>query len=363
MARPSGSAPANKLITMSRRVLTLLLAGFFVLALGVLGAFRPVPYVVLSPGPTENTIGEIDKKPVISISGRQTYPTSGALSLVTVAYQGGPAAQIDLLTALRGWLDPTVAVVPQETIFPPGRDAKKVDEENAVEMTNSQDSAKAAALNELKIHYDRVVTVLSTEKGKPADGKLQKGDQINAVDGKPATDSQFVGDTVKAHKPGETVTFNVTRGGQKLDVSLQPIASKDGKPLVGVLMQEKFKFPFDVDINVGDVGGPSAGLMFSLGILDKLTPGEITGGKRIAGTGTIDTEGQVGPIGGIAQKMVGARDSGATVFLTPADNCAEAMKAVPDGLRLVKADTLHDAVLALDALRTGKGNVPACEAG
>ncbi|GAA3232986.1 YlbL family protein [Nonomuraea helvata] len=348
---------------MSRRALTLLFAGFLVLALGVVGAFSPVPYVVLSPGPTENTIGEVDKKPVITINGRQTYPTGGALSLVTVAYQGGPAAQIDLLTALRGWIDPTVAVVPQETIFAPDRDPKEVEEENTVEMTNSQDSATAAALNELKIPYSTVVAVVSTEKGKPADGKLAKDDEINAVDGKPAKNVDVVGDAVKAHKPGENVLFNVTRGGKKLDVTVPTVAGPKGQPLVGVLMQAKYKFPFDVDINVGDVGGPSAGLMFSLGIFDKLTPGELTGGKRIAGTGTIEPSGQVGAIGGIAQKMVGAKNSGATVFLTPADNCAEAMKAVPDGLRLVKAETMHDAVLALDALRTGKGNVPACEAG
>ncbi|MGP3931648.1 YlbL family protein [Nonomuraea sp. KM88] len=348
---------------MSRRALTLLLSGFLVLALGVVGALQKVPYVVLSPGPTENTIGEVDKKPVISIKGRQTYPTKGALSLVTVAYQGGPAAQIDLLTALRGWIDPTVAVVPQETIFAPDRDPKEVEEENTVEMSNSQDSATAAALNELKIPYNMVVSVVSTEKGKPADGKLRKGDEINSVDGKPAENVDVVGDAVKAHKPGQSVVFNVTRGGTKLDVTVPTIAGPEGQTLVGVLMQATYKFPFDVDINVGDVGGPSAGLMFSLGILDKLTPGELTGGKRIAGTGTIQPTGEVGAIGGIAQKMVGAKEAGATVFLTPADNCAEAMKAVPDGLRLVKADTLHNAVLALDALRTGKGNVPACDAG
>ncbi|RVX44501.1 PDZ domain-containing protein [Nonomuraea polychroma] len=347
---------------MSRRALTLLLAGFLVLALGVVGAFRPVPYVVLSPGPTENTIGEVDKKPVIAIKGRQTYPTSGALSLVTVAYQGGPAAQIDLLTALRGWIDPTVAVVPQETIFAPNRDPKDVEEENTVEMTNSQDSATAAALSELKIPFSMVVTVLSTEKGKPADGKLQKGDEINSVDGKAATDVNVVSNAVKAHKPGESVVFNVTRGKEKHDVTVPTVDAK-GQPQVGVVMQAKYKFPFEVDINVGDVGGPSAGLMFSLGILDKLTPGELTGGKKIAGTGTIQPTGEVGAIGGIQQKMVGAKNSGATIFLTPADNCAEAMKAVPDGLRLVRADTLHNTVLALDALRTGKGNVPACEAG
>ncbi|MEW9553418.1 PDZ domain-containing protein [Nonomuraea sp. NPDC050783] len=345
---------------MSRRALTLLLAGFLVLAFGVVGAFRPVPYVVLSPGPTENTLGEVEKKPVISITGRQTYPTSGALSLVTVAYQGGPAAQIDLLTALRGWIDPDVAVVPQETIFAPDRSAKEVEEENTVEMTNSQDSATAAALHELKIPYSIVVSVNSTEKGKPADGKLLKDDEIVSIDGKETKDVEAVGAAVKAHKSGEEVVFGVLRGGKKAEVPLRTVAGSQGQPQVGVLMQTKYKFPFDVDINVGDVGGPSAGLMFSLGILDKLTPGELTGGKKIAGTGTIEPTGEVGPIGGIQQKMIGARKAGATVFLTPADNCAEAVKAAPDGMRLVRADTLHGAVQALDALRTGKGDVPAC---
>ena len=347
---------------MSRRALTLLVAAFLVLALGVVGAFLPVPYVVLSPGPTENTIGEVDKKPVITVTGRQTYPTDGALRLVTVAYQGGPTSRIDLLTALRGWIDPAVAVVPEETIFPKTSSPQQVEEENTVEMSNSQDFAKAAALTELKIPYSTVVSVVSTEKGRPADGKVKKDDEITAVDGKAISDVETVSDAVKAHKPGDQVTLTVTRGDEKIDVPLQAVAGADGKPIVGVVMQAKYKFPFKVDINVGDVGGPSAGLMFSLGILDKLTPGDITGGKDIAGTGTIAPTGEVGPIGGIAQKLVGARKSGASVFLTPPDNCAEAMKAVPEGLRLVKADTLHDAVSALDALRTGKGNVPACPA-
>jgi len=230
-------------------------------------------------------------------------------------------------------------------------------------MTDSQDAATAAALNELKIPYRMVVGVVSTEKGRPADGKLLKGDEIVAVDGKPTDDVTEVADAVKKHKPGENVTFTVTRGTQKLDVTLPTVAGPKSQSVVGVMMQAKYKFPFEVDINVGDVGGPSAGLMFSLGIIDKLTPGELTGGKNIAGTGTITPAGEVGAIGGIAQKMVGAKKSGATIFLTPADNCAEALKSVPDGLRLVRADTLHSTVAALDALRTGKGDVPACDAG
>ncbi|MEV4893779.1 PDZ domain-containing protein [Nonomuraea sp. NPDC055795] len=348
---------------MSRRALTLLVAGFMVLALGVVGALMKVPYVVLSPGPTENTIGEVDKKPVIAITGRQVYPTDGALSLVTVAYQGGPSSRIDLMTALRGWLDPNVAVVPEETIFPKSRTAKQVEEENTVEMANSQDNATAAALTELKIPYSTVVTVLSTEKGKPADGKVQKGDEIDAIDGKKVTDVDMVRETVRALKPGADVVFGVTRGEKKVDVTVKTTSGDKGATMVGMTMQAKYKFPFKVSISVGDVGGPSAGLMFSLGIVDKLTPGSLTGGKSIAGTGTITPEGEVGAIGGIAQKMVGAKKAGATLFLTPADNCAEALKAAPDGLRLVKAETLHDMVTTLDALRQGKTDLPACTAG
>jgi PDZ domain-containing protein len=344
---------------MSRRALTLLVSAFLVLALGIVGALSKVPYVVLSPGPTEDTLGKVDNKPVITVSGRETYPTDGELRLVTVAYQGGPNAKIDLLTALRGWIDPTVAVVPQETIFAPDRSQEQVEEENTVEMTNSQDNATAAALNELKIPYTTVISVVSTVKDQPAAGKLLKGDEIVSVDGKPVSEIEAVGEAVRTRKPGEQVTFGVVRGEQKLDVAVRTIGGQ-GKAMVGVTMQARYKFPFKVEINVGDVGGPSAGLMFSLGIVDKLTRGPLTGGKQIAGTGTITPEGEVGPIGGIAQKMVGARDAGATVFLTPADNCAEALKGVPDGLRLVKAETLSGAVQALDALSTGKGEVPSC---
>ncbi|MEU8202672.1 PDZ domain-containing protein [Streptosporangium sp. NPDC049046] len=348
---------------MSRRALTLMVAGFLTLMFALVGALLPVPYVVLSPGPTENTIGDVDGKPVISVEGRQTYPTEGKLSLVTVAYQGGPGTRIDLFSALRGWIDPTIAVVPEETIFPPATTAKEVEEQNTQEMTNSQDDATAAALTELKIPYSSVVTVASTEKGLPADGKFKIGDEIVSVDGTPVSDRESVSAAVRRHKPGEQVGFVVNRGAESMTITVPTVAGQDGAPLVGITMRVGYKFPFQVKINVGDVGGPSAGMMFSLGIVDKLTPGAMTGGKSIAGTGTITAEGDVGPIGGIQQKMVGARKAGATIFLTPTENCAEAVKAIPDGLRLVKVATLREAVQAIDAIRTGSGAVPSCPAG
>ncbi|GAA3822503.1 PDZ domain-containing protein [Sphaerisporangium flaviroseum] len=345
---------------MSRR-LTLLVAGVLTLLLGGAGALLPVPYVALSPGPTENTLGEVKGKPVISISGRQTYPTSGKLSLVTVAYQGDPEAHIDLFTALRGWMDPTVAVVPEETIFPKAVSVKEVEQQNTQEMSTSQQDATAAALNELKIPIKVVVAVASTQKGKPADGKLRRNDQITAVDGTPVHTIDEVAAGVRKHKPGEPVTFAIERDGKPATVEVDTVAGGNGS-IVGVMMGTQFKFPFTVNVNVGDVGGPSAGLMFSLGIYDKLTPGPLTGGTSIAGTGTITPDGKVGAIGGIQQKMVGARNTGATVFLTPADNCDDALQAVPKGLRLVKVGTMHEAVKAIDALRTGSGQVASCSA-
>ncbi|MGH3670280.1 MAG: S16 family serine protease, partial [Pseudonocardiaceae bacterium] len=112
--------------------------------------------------------------------------------------------------------------------------------------------------------------------------------------------------------------------------------------------------PFTTTITLADVGGPSAGLMFALAIVDKLTPGALAGNIFVAGTGTIVPAGQVGSIGGIPLKMISAREAGATVFLVPAGNCAEAVQHVPAGLRLVRVNTLTDAVHALDQLRGGQ---------
>ncbi|MCW2861363.1 MAG: peptidase lon domain protein [Actinoallomurus sp.] len=351
---------------MSRRAATLIFASALILVLGMVGAFIPVPYVALRPGPTTDTLGQLGKAPLIQITGAKTYPSTGHLNFVTVAYQGGPGNRIDLFTALRGWLDPTVAIVPEEAIFPKHVSTKKVEQENTEEMTSSQEAATAAALRELHMPTTTTVIVDSVQPGMPAAGKLRAGDEIVAVDGKKIKQVPEVSGVISGHKAGERVKFTVRRGGKEIPVEVTTVASTDktaaGKPVVGVVLREKFTFPVTVKISVGDVGGPSAGLMFSLGIYDKLTPLELTGGRFIAGTGTITPEGQVGPIGGIQQKMVAARDAGATVFLTPTQNCGDAVASKPKGLRLVRVDTMHSALQSLSALRTGQGSIPACAA-
>jgi Lon-like protease len=181
---------------------------------------------------------------------------------------------------------------------------------------------------------------------------------ITAVDGKPVTGQSSLTRLIYAHPAGSTLTVTITRNGQTSDVQVGTKES-GGHPVMGVAVEEQYKFPFTVKISVGDIGGPSAGMMFALGIVDKLTHDNLTGGKFIAGTGEITASGQVLPIGGIEQKMVGARNAGATIFLTPASNCADTKGAVPAGLRLVKVGTLNQAVTDLEALKAG-GSVPSC---
>ena len=344
---------------MSRRSLTLAIAGLATAAGIAITVLVPVPYVILGAGPTLNTLGKDSKgQPLITITGHPTYPAAGHLNMVTVSYEGGPGSNLNIFQALRAWLDPSQAVVPESELFPPGQTAQQTQAQDTAQMASSQQVATAAALTQLHIKYETQVVVLSTVAGYPASKALKAGDVIQAVDGKPVTGQTSLSSLITAHPAGSTLQLTVVRGGKTLTV---PVVSKSsgGTPVIGVQVQEQYKFPFTVKISVGDIGGPSAGMMFALGIVDKLTPNNLTGGKFIAGTGEITASGQVQPIGGIQQKMVGARDAGATVFLAPAANCADTRGAVPAGLRVVKVATLSQAVSDLEAIKAGK-SVPSC---
>jgi PDZ domain-containing protein len=344
---------------MSRRSLTLAIAGLATVAAIAVAVLFPVPYVILTPGPTLNTLGKDSSgKPLIAITGHPTYPTNGHLNLVTISYQGGPGSNLNVFQALRAWLAPSEAVVPQSELFPPGQTAQQTQTQDTEQMASSQELATAAALTELHIKYRTQVDVLSTVTGYPASKVLKAGDIIEEVDGKPVTGASSLSSMITAHPMGTTLQLEVLRAGKTLTI---PVASKSsgGTAVIGVQVQEQYKFPFNVRITVGDIGGPSAGMMFALGIIDMLTPMNLTGGKFIAGTGEITASGQVQPIGGIQQKMVGARAAGATVFLAPAGNCPDTAGAVPAGLRVVKVSTLTQAVTDLEAIKADKP-VPSC---
>ena len=344
---------------MSRRSLTLLIASVGTAVAIAVSVLVPVPYVILGPGPTLNTLGKDSAgRPLITISGHPVYPTNGHLNLVTVSYQGCAGNRFNIFTALVAWLNPHQAVVPEGEICPAGQTQKQTQEQDTQEMTSSQQTATAAALTQLHIPFSTQVVVVKPEKGFPAYGVLKAGDVITEVDGQPVTSQAVLTKLISAHPAGSTLTLTITRDGQSRQVQVGTKES-GGHPVMGVQIGGQFKFPFQVKISVGDIGGPSAGLMFALGIIDKLTKMNLTGGKFIAGTGEIEPSGKVDPIGGIQQKMIGARNAGATIFLTPAANCADTKGAVPAGLRLVKVSTLNQAVTDLQSLKSGEP-VPSC---
>ena len=346
---------------MSRRSLTLLIAAIGTAVAIAISVLVPVPYVILGPGPTLNTLGKDSSgQPLITISGRATYPTNGHLNMVTVSYQGCQGNRFNIFTALVAWLNPHQAVVPESEICPAGQTQKQTQEQDTQEMTSSQSAATAAALTELHIPYSTQVVVVQADKGFPAYGVLKAGDVIKSVDGQPVTSQASLTKLIAAHPAGSTLTLDITRAGHNQQVQVGTRQSR-GHPVMGVEITEVYKFPFQVKISVGDIGGPSAGMMFALGIIDKLTKLDLTAGRFIAGTGEITASGQVEPIGGIQQKMIGARNAGATIFLTPATNCADTKGAVPKGMRLVKVSTLNQAVTYLEALKSGKSaSVPSC---
>ncbi|WBQ07101.1 YlbL family protein [Kribbella sp. CA-293567] len=343
---------------MTRRTATLVTSiVVLVITLGLVTVF-PVPFVSFSPGPVKNTLGESKGKPVIEITGHATFPTTGQLDLTTVSVTS-PDRELTLPQAMRNWLDPHHDLFPRDIIYPPEQSADEVEQQNTAEMTGSQDSAVAAALQEAKVPYKPKVSTVS--KGSPADGKLKPGDIVLEIDGVVPSQVPQVGELVRKHKVGENVSFLITRGGKQQTVVLKTAATpgEETRPMVGISIG--VDSPVKVTVNLGqDIGGPSAGTAFALAIYDKLTDGDLLAGKHVAGTGSIDALGQVGAIGGIQQKIAGAKDDGATVFLVPGPNCEAALHAGVDGIRLVKITTLHEAVEALKALASGTGDVPAC---
>ncbi|MFF9280690.1 YlbL family protein [Streptomyces griseosporeus] len=363
---------------MPRRTATMLASTLMLIALLCAGVFIKVPYAEMSPGPTVNTLGEHDGEPVLQISGRKTYPADGHLNMTTVRVTSADY-RMNLVEAIYGWLAHDNKVVPHDTLYPDGKTEEESTQENAEEFSQSQESAKVAALRELGIPVDSWVIVSTVVKGSPSEGRLHAGDVIKKVDGKDVKEPSDVADLVTEHKPGEKVVFTIVPAKEQAaaekehraatttkNVTITTATSDDSGPrraIVGISAGTDHTFPFTIDIKLADVGGPSAGLMFALGIYDKLTPGSLTGGNFVAGTGTIDDDGTVGPIGGVEMKTVGARDKGARFFLTPADNCAAAAKDTPDGLTLVKVKTIADALDALKDIRSGDtAGLPKCTA-
>nr|WP_020662283.1 PDZ domain-containing protein [Amycolatopsis benzoatilytica] len=341
---------------MTRRGWTMTVSGVLFLVFVVAGFLVQVPYVAISPGPTYDTLGrDAAGNAVIQVKGQQSYDTTGELRMTTVSLNDG----INLFTALGLWASGRYALAPREEYYKPGETNEQVKQENIQQLQNSQSNAQVAALRHLG--YPVQVVAKQIVSGSPADHILAPGDKLVAVNGKRVQEAAEVAAALTNTKPGDSVQVTFQHLGQAERTVPVTLAQRSDRTqgFLGLTAVDKAIAPFTVDISLQDVGGPSAGLMFTLAIIDRLTPpgkpdSNLAGGRHIAGTGEISETGQVGPIGGISFKVIGAKEAGATDFLVPEHNCAEAASAAPAGLNLIKVSTLDDALAQLDNLKAGR---------
>lgn len=324
--------------------------------------FLPTPYVIERPGPVFDVLGKTEGQDVITIQGASSYPTTGRLDVLTVSVAGNRENTPSWLELGLAWLDPAQAIVPLDVIYPPNVTTKQAEAESSAMMEESQQDAIAAALSKLGYEVPWHVYVSEVSKDSPSSGKLVAADFILDINGVSIKDIDQMRELINQQAPSGALSVTVLRAGKSLIHEITATKNSDGKYRLGILAGYKYDFPVKIKLELGDVGGPSGGMMFALGIIDRLTPGQLTGGKHIAGTGTIDPAGNVGPIGGIRHKLFGAADAGATVFLAPESNCDEVIGHVPSGLTVVKVKTLSDAKTALEKISTGTNpaTLPTC---
>lgn len=346
---------------MSRRGWTLLASALTLAALVAMAVALPVPYVRLAPGPTFNVIGDVADEPVIAISGTETFPTTGSLEMTTVRESGGPRGGLTFVQAIGAWFSQSDAVVPQELLYPDDTTGEEIKERQARLFTVSESNAIAAALNHLDLPVNRQVVVAGVFSDTPADGALEPGDVILRVDDADMESAAQVGELVRAAPIGTAFDITVRRSGSTEQLTVTSAENPDdaGVAYIGISIAETFSGDFDIDLNLEDIGGPSAGMVFSLGIVDKLTPDDLLDGRTVAGSGTISPEGAVGSIGGIRQKLIAADGAGAQLFLLPEAQCLQAEGFIPEGLTTAPVRTLAEAIDVIRAWTAGQ-SVPSC---
>lgn len=312
----------------------------------------PSGYVIERPGQVFNVMGEIDEKPVISATDVKTYKSETRLDITTVSLLGNRDSTPGWLQVLAAWLDPDQVVLPLDEVYPPQLSTEQVRAESTAQMEVSQQDAIAAALQELGYQLDRQLYVASVIADTPASKKLVAGDYLLAVGAVEVATYEELREQIQLNG-GEPVEIKVLRDGKPMSFELIP-EQKDDSWVIGAMVGYVYDFPVDIELQLGDVGGPSGGLIFALGIYDVLTEGSLASNTHIAGTGTISSDGKVGPIGGIELKLIAAKNAGAKLFLAPEGNCSEVIGQIPQGLSVVIVNDLKSALSAIQDFNSGK---------
>ena len=325
----------------------------------------PVPFIRIAPGPLFNTIGTEKDKDVITIIGTKTYESKGELNFTTVSETGGPFGRLVLIDAISSWIDPTEAVVPASDLYPENEDPEIIKQKNEKAFSNSQSDAIAAALTYLDIPVPIKVVVDSVVVDSPSDGKIEPGDVVLSVNGKTVQSANDVVKFVQENKPNDLIKIQLIRQTveKEVEIKAQELKTDKSKASIGISIGPGIDPPFKFNFGISEVGGPSAGLMLSLGIVDELTPKDLTNGLKIAGTGTINYLGEVGPIGGVRQKLEGAFQGGSQLFLVPKENCDEILSDNYKKMPVVAVASLKDAIQAINTFtsQANSSGLPNCE--
>ena len=337
---------------MSSRIRSSLVALGLLCVLVVTAVATPVPFVIYRPGPTFDVLAEAEGEEIVAVTGHPVFRDDGQLRFTTVSVTS-PEQSLNVFDMLAAWVSDTEAVYPREAVYGEDETAEDAERESSIQMVTSQDAAIANAMRAAGDTVPEATEVLDVARGSGADGALKVGDELLQVDDVEIAASSDVVTAVQAVSPGDTVQVQVRRDGEEITVPVRtkPAPDEPDRAQLGVVVGPGYEFPYEVDLSVAEnVGGPSAGLMFALAVYDTLTPGSLTGGQVVSGTGTIADDGTVGPIGGIQQKIIGADRSGASLFFVPAENCAAATAApAPPGMRLVRADDFDQALTSLQS--------------
>ncbi len=346
----------------TRRGTVMSITGLATSALIALLTVIPSPYAIGSAGPTFDTLGtDTQGEPLVQIEGAPTYTSSGELRLTTVSVSRAGARPFTLGRVLAAWASSREYVVPQEQVYGTPDEEEAAQEQAAQEWISSQESATVSALEALGHPVPATLTVVGMSQSSNAAGALEAEDAIVAVDGEATDTFAELAAAVGAREPGDDIAVTVVRDGEEVTETFATLDDGSGTAVMGVYIDPEFDLPIDVTVGIDRVGGPSAGLMFSLGIMDRLTEEDELHGALVAGTGTITADGDVGPIGGIRMKMIGASDAGAEWFLAPVENCADVTGNIPDGLHVVAVDTLEDAYEAITRIGAGDtADLPGC---
>jgi PDZ domain-containing protein len=348
---------------MTRQTWTALVSALTFVGLAVLLVVIPVPYVTWGPGGTHDTLGAADQEPMIKVGGIDTYPTSGRLDMTVVTVTQADA-RLSLPQALLAYWLPHRDALPRDAVYERGKSAQQVESEDADMMSTAQDDAVVAALRADNQPVTEMPAVYSVTVGGPAHKLLLPGDLVLSVDGVATPDEAAVRKQIRAHRPGDKISFEVVRQRVETAVTVATVesATEENVPMVGITLGGGYRYAPEISFDLGQqIGGPSAGLVFALAIYDKITPGPLLAGRHVAGTGSITPSGDVGGIGGIQEKIAGAESAGADVFLVPAPNCGD-LAGVRTDMALVKVATLRDAVTALQTLEQpgGRDRLPHC---